>query len=360
MFENVVGQEQAKKTLRSMIESGRIPHTLLFAGPNGVGKGETAFELARMLLCSEGVASGCGSCGSCLRAAKLEHPDLHVMFPFRASPNSSNEYQKWMDSLQEHRELLAREQYAPVVYEKSRTIVMDLVQDVYDRLMESSFEGGRRVCVILYADMLNVKTANTMLKILEEPPDGVHFILTTESLSSVLPTITSRSSIIRFRRLTAREVDAYLAGMGVVDSGQRQSAAAVSDGSLKTAKAVAFSDSAERYARSIGMFVTAATGSSGDIVSAASPFQWSRDYREAEEIVHGFIRLTRKILEAKLGMKAVDDNSMAPVEQLVEKTSVSALNRLSAGLEKALDMLGRNVNIALVMSTIQYEIRDAF
>ncbi len=170
MFESVIGQEQAKKTLSSMIESGRIPHTLLFAGPNGVGKGETAFELARMLLCREGVASGCDSCGSCLRAAKLEHPDLHLLFPFRRPPDGSSEYQKWMDSLQEHRELITREKYAPVAYEKSRSIVVDLVNDVYERLMESSFEGGRRVCVILYADMLNVKTANTLLKILEEPP----------------------------------------------------------------------------------------------------------------------------------------------------------------------------------------------
>jgi DNA polymerase-3 subunit delta' len=360
LFESVVGQEQAKKTLRATIESGRIPHTLLFAGPNGVGKGETALELARMLLCTEGVASECDSCGSCHRAAKIEHPDLHVLFPFRAPPDGSSEYQKWMETLQEHRELIAREKYPPVVYEKSRSIVIDIVNDVYVRLMESSFEGGRRVCVIFHADKLNVKTANTLLKILEEPPDGVHFILTTENLSSVLPTITSRSSIIRFRRLTAREVDEYLAGMGVGDSRQRQAAAAVSDGSLKTAKAVALSDSSERYARSIDMFVKAAMGTYGDVISASSSFQWSRDYLEAEEIVHGFVRLTRRILEAKLGMNAGDNNMNAPVEQLAEKTSVSALNRLSAGLEKALDMLGRNVNIALVMSTIQYEIHDAF
>lgn len=87
MFEQIVGQEQAKKTLGAMLETGRIPHALLFAGPWGTGKGEMAFELARMLLCQNGSVSGCSTCAPCMRASRLEHPDLHILFPFRGKPD---------------------------------------------------------------------------------------------------------------------------------------------------------------------------------------------------------------------------------------------------------------------------------
>ena len=80
MFDDVVGQENAKKVLMSMLESDTIPHAFLFAGPYGVGKGEMAFDLARKLLCDEGLKSECTSCNSCNRASKLEHPDLHILF----------------------------------------------------------------------------------------------------------------------------------------------------------------------------------------------------------------------------------------------------------------------------------------
>jgi len=360
VFDTIAGQEQVKKTLNAMIESERIPHSLLFAGPNGVGKGETAFELGRMLLCSSGIGSGCSNCRSCLRASKLEHPDLHLLFPYQAQPSESGKYEPWLTGLQEHRKLLAGEPYAPVTYERSRQIAVGLVSEIHDRLQESAFEGGRKVCIVLNADRLNVKTANSLLKILEEPPDGVHFILTTERLSSMLPTITSRASIIRFRRLRLNEIEDYLQSIGVGDAGIRQSSAAASEGSLKTAKSFVFSNAAETHVRACDLFVTAATGKIGDIVSSALPYLWSRDNSEAEALIYGFIRVTRSIMGKKTGVPAEGMVWSEELERLSHQTDVRSLNRLSAGFEKGLDMLARNVNISLVMSTVQYEIHDAF
>lgn len=266
MFEGIIGQEHVKKTLGSMMESGRIPHAFLFAGPNGTGKGELAFELARLLLCENGTASGCTSCRACQRASRLEHPDLHVLFPYRMQPSKSDEYASWMDGFQEHRRLLASEPYAPVVYDKARQIVVGLVNEVYERLMESSFEGGRRVCIIIAADRLNTKTGNALLKILEEPPEGVHFILTTEQLSQVLPTITSRTSIVRFRRLRVDEIAEHLEHSGLSDTGKCRSVAAASDGSMKTARALAFSDSAEVMSRACAIFEKCVDNIDGAVV----------------------------------------------------------------------------------------------
>ena len=140
MFERIVGQENAGKVLEAMLTSGNVPHTLLFAGPYGVGKGEIAFELARKLLCENGPESECATCSACYRASKLEHPDLHVLFPFRRRPESSENQTLWADELFEHRKQLSQEFYPPIIYEKSRQIVKELVADVRERLLESSFE----------------------------------------------------------------------------------------------------------------------------------------------------------------------------------------------------------------------------
>ncbi len=360
MFERIAGQENAVNVLSSMVVSGEIPHVLLFAGPYGVGKGETAFELARMLLCENGPESGCTTCGACYRASKLEHPDLHVLFPFRAMPQSADKHASWTDELIKHRKLLSDEPYAPVMYEKSRQIVKSLVNAVHDRLLESSFEGGRKVCIILSADKLNKTTGNSLLKILEEPPDSVNFILTTERLSSVLPTITSRSSVLRFRRLRENEIQSYLNANRELEPEKIVSYSRVAGGSIKTAKAHAFENKAELLAKSYELYEAAAICKREEAVSYAYNFLWSRDIIEAEELINGFAMRTKQVLENKLGITGDNDTFPEILNSLCNNTNISYLNRLSVKLEDGLEMLGRNVNISTVMTSIFYGINDAF
>ena len=343
-----------------MIESGKIPHALLFTGPYGVGKSETAFEFARMLLCEHGVGSGCDACGSCIRASRIEHPDLHLLFPYRQKPKGAEGYNPWVDGLLKHRKRLAEERYAPVTYEKGRQIVIELVGEVHERLLESAFEGGRRVCVVIMAERLNDKTANSLLKILEEPPDGVYFVLTAERLSSVLPTIVSRSSIVRFRRMKNAEIEHFLEQKGVEDPGRRSAFARASEGSLKSAKAFAFSDIADNYSRAVNIYAHIAMGEYGDVVDTVYPVLQSRDILETEELITGFVRSTRLVLETKMGIATETNEHSETIRALSEQTDVSSLHRLSVVLERSLDMLGRNVNISMVLATLYYEIHDTF
>lgn len=360
MFDGIVGQENARKVLGSMIASGKIPHALLFAGPYGVGKGETAFDIARMLLCENGPESECTTCSACYRASKLEHPDLHILFPFRAPPKKAEKYASWSEELLKHRKLLSEEPYAPVVYEESRQIVVDLVSEVCVRLLESSFEGGRKVCVILSADKLNDKTGNSLLKILEEPPDGVHFILTTERLSSVLPTITSRSSVVRFQRLRADEIGSYLEANGELEPEKIVSYARAAGGSIKTAKALAFDNKAEVLSQSFDLYRSVALGEPEEVVSNALTFVWSRDLIEAEELINGFVMCTKSVFENKLGIDDENDEYSDTISTLSSCADIGSLDKLSARFEEGLEMLGRNVNIATVMTSIFYGINDAY
>ncbi|MBA7482528.1 hypothetical protein ES707_18019 [subsurface metagenome] len=342
-----------------MIEAERIPHALLLAGPYGVGKGETALELARMLLCENGPKSGCSTCGTCLRSTRIEHPDLYVLFPFRAEPEKADKRDEWLDELLNLRKNIA-ESYKPVVYEKGKQIVIGLAREVHEKLRESSFEGGSKVCVIFCADRMNAQTANSLLKILEEPPPGVYFILTTERLSSVLPTITSRASVVRFRRLKEEEIAMYLEKTSGIEMEMSISYASLAEGSLKTAKAFAFDSKADVLSQAFELYRTVALGGQDEVVRRFFPFMWSRDVVEVEELIEGFALYTRFVLEKKYGIAHHDGDYSESVAQLSDTADLHALQKLSVKLEEGLEMLGRNVNVSTVITSIFYGINDTY
>ncbi|HUT62701.1 MAG TPA: hypothetical protein VMZ04_01970, partial [Anaerolineae bacterium] len=306
------------------------------------------------------IKSGCTTCGSCHRASRFDHPDLHILFPYKAQPETVKDYKKWLEGFLDHRKLLAKEQYAPVIYEKGRQIVVGLVNEIYTLLYESSYEGGHKVCVILLADRLNGKTANSLLKILEEPPDRVHFILTTERLSSVLPTIVSRASVIRFRRIKINEIETYLERLGVTDTAKRHVFASAGEGSIKTAKAYAFNEKVTIRSKSFEMYRSIAEGSVDNVVSSAFSFMWSRDTIQTEEMINSFAECTKSVLETKVGMKIEDGAYTSLFEMLARSTDVPSLHLLSKKLEEGLNMLERNVSVSMVLTTIFYEIQDAY
>lgn len=141
--------------------------TLLFAGPPGVGKKTAALALAQILLCE--TKTGCGRCGSCLRAGKLAHESLLKIEP---------------DGPQ---------------------IKIDQAREVLEFLRLRGW-GGSRVVIVDEAQSLNVQAANSLLKSLEEPPPGTVFILIAPSPSALLPTLRSRSRTLLFRPLSENEL----------------------------------------------------------------------------------------------------------------------------------------------------------
>ncbi len=358
MFERIVGQEAVKRTLAGMLDADRVPHALLFAGPSGVGKRETSVALARALLC--GQREACGSCPSCRRVDRGEHPDLHLLFPFRAQPEKADAYAKWADELNERRLRLLTEFYSSLPTDAGREIVTKLVEEARDRLFEHSFEGGRRICIVLQAERLNRPTGNKLLKILEEPPPGVHFILTAERPTAVLSTIRSRCAVVPFRRLTAIEIGTALEEAGVVDPTVRDEAVVLAEGSLAAALACARSGTAESLMQSFDMFAAAATGGEETVIEQTIPFDRSWDFAAAEELIRGFVLFTRLVFEHLAGIGPAAGRFAARTADLALRTDVIRLGRLSERLEEHLDMIGRNVAVTLVLSTILYDIHDTF
>ena len=154
-------QQRVRDFLTNAIASGRASHAYLFLGAPGAGKLDAAWALAQAFLCEQ---DGCGSCDSCVRVARHTHPDVHYY-----TPESATGY-----LIAQTRELLDDVPLAPI-------------------------RAKAKVYIIDRAEQLRANTANALLKTLEEPPEGVMFILLGTSADVMLPTIVSRCQCVPFR-----------------------------------------------------------------------------------------------------------------------------------------------------------------
>lgn len=161
-------EETFRKLLRS-IKSGSIPQALLLTGPNGSGVEECAKQFALAALC-QGRTPPCDTCKSCLLFSKGNHPSFFEIVPDGAE------------------------------------IKIGQVRQLSSELSKEAFFGNRRIMLIRRADRLNRNAANSLLKILEDPPPGIHFILTAAQGGRVQPTIRSRCVVISSPPLGEAEI----------------------------------------------------------------------------------------------------------------------------------------------------------
>jgi DNA polymerase III subunit delta' len=211
-FRDCVGHRRLLAVLARSVQRRSLPPSLIFGGPEGVGKRHIAISLAQLLNCTdlrEGdgiLLDACGSCPACRRIARGVHPDVVIVEPG-----------------------------------DSGTIKVDQVRDIVDRAGYRPFEGRRRVVIVDEADALVPQAQNALLKTLEEPPAGSVFVLVTARPDSLLPTVRSRCPLLRFRPLSTEEVASVLIAGGKKEA-EARAVAATADGSISQALAASAGD----------------------------------------------------------------------------------------------------------------------
>lgn len=173
-FKDIAGNVRIKRILKLALERGRVPNSLIFGGPDGVGKSDMALTLAKALNCRTLAADSCDECPSCRAIDAGAHPDVMVLTA----------------------------EVRDVKIEQTRL----LKQMAYLRPMIAK----RRVFIIEEAENLNEPSANSLLKVLEEPPDFTHIILVTASPHRLVPTIRSRCQTLAFSPIGREEIEEIL------------------------------------------------------------------------------------------------------------------------------------------------------
>lgn len=192
----IVGHRAQMLQLEQDLASGNLAHAYLFAGAPHLGKMTVAHRFARMIL-TDGMEADEKERVT-RQLDKLIHPDLLVLDRL------------WMEEKMEDWTQIAQTSNVPQQHRakagvKTDVIGIDDVREIQGRLQETGIL-PRRVCIIRGIERMNDAAANALLKILEEPPPGRMFLLTTEAQNALLPTVTSRSRVLRFERVGDRDL----------------------------------------------------------------------------------------------------------------------------------------------------------
>lgn len=247
LYSSLVGQNEAKNRLIKMVQSGRVPHALLFTGPDGCGHLSAAVTMSAHLLCKNPQENEpCGTCPSCNKVFKLIHPDVHFVFPIIKSKNvkTSN------DLLPDFREAFTRNAYLSLndwiseldADNKQLLIPTDESADILKKLSYTSFEGSYKIMIIWQAERMNTEAANRLLKVLEEPPDETVFILVSSQPDQLLATILSRVQHIPFYQVEESVISEALVKHFQVSKEVADQAAFISGGNFHDAMMALYKD----------------------------------------------------------------------------------------------------------------------
>jgi DNA polymerase-3 subunit delta' len=212
-FDQIWGQNTALTVLRTALVKNRLAHAYIFAGPEGIGKRQTALMLAKAMNCQSPPMPGdcCEHCPPCVKINSENHADVMLLEP------------------------------------DGELIKIDQIRDLQKRLRYRPMEGGRRICILDPADSMNEAASNALLKTLEEPPEETHLFLITCRPHRLLPTIQSRCQWVKFKALSSGEIIRILEEKHKVDRDKASFYTSLAAGSA--GRAVAMSDTVDMQTR---------------------------------------------------------------------------------------------------------------
>ncbi|MGD2044919.1 MAG: hypothetical protein PVJ80_00300 [Gemmatimonadota bacterium] len=378
----VVGHRDERASLAAAHERHVLPAALLLHGPRGVGKQRLALWLAQLLVCdapsdSAGDASGtapCGSCPSCRMVLGLEHPDVHWYFPLARPKGATGD--KLVDALEQARlEEIAemREQpLRPSHSEDVRGLYLGTVKSIRSRAHKRPVMAAGPIFIVGEAERLvpqesSPEAANALLKLLEEPPGGGRFILTSNEPGRLLPTIRSRAVPLHLGPLDRGEVSEFLESATDVSADKAVWAAALSQGS--PGRALGFLPVAgergplDRLRRRAYELVTAALSpgtAAGYGVALGFPPAGARGLVDLFEFVEEWVR---DLAAVASGASAciLNHDAASELEKRVREARIAPFSAADAfaAVERARELAWANVNPQLVVSGLVRDLRSA-
>lgn len=331
MFDQIVGNTRVKEVLKRMLESGRLPGALLFAGEEGVGKKLFALEVARALNClTPRNNEACGECGSCVRIAKINYPE-------REDADEWNQI------------IWTRHQDVGLVVAPKRVLRVEQMRQIEKEANRRPLFGGKaRVFLIDEADKLNDASANALLKVLEEPPRTSHLILITARPAMLLPTIRSRCQMIRFAPLIPDEIESHLTKNKLVDNKTARIRARAAGGSMGRALSgdlVTFTSQRKAMLKVLNALVL--SNNRAELLRSAEQLNEAQYKDEFEERLDVLETLIRDVWMLSLGVKPsqlVNEDLLAELQPISDKLEPGRAANWILQIEDMREQLIVNIN----------------
>lgn len=298
MFETLVGNAYIKERIRDMLDSGRLVHSFIIEGEEGLGKHTLASIITAAANCV-GANPPCGECKFCKAAKNFSHPDIKL--------------------------------YKPT---KTRFSI-DTVREIRKEAYIMPIEAERQVFILQNAELLTIEAANALLKILEEPPETAMFILLTESAALLPVTVRSRCLTLTLSEPDAKDAADYIA---------------------KRFPERSYDEITKLLQNScnIGKAVKQLSGDEGDVLETASKCFRALSDRNLYELLEIFSKIGKGQPDAKRVLSALYEMLVQTVSGAYKGEdspfSEESLFKMADLLQSAVADLAANCNTQLVMT----------
>jgi DNA polymerase III subunit delta' len=336
-FSDVIGQEGVKKHLAEMVSRDRLGHALLFNGKEGTGALPLAIAFSQYLMCvNRDKSDACGICNPCKKAADLVHPDIHFSYP--VIPQKAGDKPISTDYISEWREFIRQYPYGNVydwlqfiaAENRQGNITAEECNDIIHKLSLKSFESDYKVLVLWMPEYLE-KQGNKLLKLIEEPPPNTIFILVAENEAMVLPTIVSRTQLVRIPLLDTEAIEQELFIKAKITRDQARQISTVANGNYREALQI-FQNSGEDWQSLIREWLNAIM-KSGPVAQVKWIEEISKHGREKQK---QFLRYFNHLLAQAIKLGVLQGFEIPMPEN--EKDFAIRLNKM-VGLEQQRAMI---------------------
>lgn len=326
-WDRIRGQDAARNTFFAALGAGRLAHSYLLVGPDGVGKKLFARELAKAFLCENPPAklTACDRCPACAQVEVGTHPDLL----FLRTPEDKHEL-----PVDDMRAFCAQVSLKPT-------------------------RGPRKIGIVEDADDFNLSSANSFLKTLEEPPPGALLLLVATTTDRQLPTVLSRCQVVRFAPLTPSDLKAVLSAQGIEDITKRDRLARLGGGSVS--RALALDDDSIWQVRQ--KLVDGLTSARPQFQALAET--WSKFHEDAGKetgpqrlraslVLHFLIEAVQHALKLSLGATVpdLDATEAASLKAFADRVGGDGLMELLDKFVEADFHVERRVQLILVVESV--------
>ncbi len=339
-FPNFYGNAAAAATLAKMVDDRRISQTLLLSGPEGVGKATLARRFAAALLGDPD---------------KIERDDLSLP----QNIESIEGREKWTSDKRNDDPLFFSTHPDFVTFAPDgplRQLTIQQIRLLRERSQLKPSRGSHRVFLIDHLERANEQSANSLLKVLEEPPDHLVLIATAENLYDLLPTIRSRSVVLQMSRLSDAEMEEFAAARHLTEA---QIRIGLAEGSPGLAATLDIEELRSRRALMLAAFECAAGLTPFSTwVGQSESFNASRSEKLEVYLRLGYL-LLRDILAVWYGRRPVSNRDIQTrLAQIAGAVSFSWIERATVQIDELLVMVRRNIQKTAALDALVMNLRN--
>jgi DNA polymerase-3 subunit delta' len=363
-FSDFLGNEPAVRHLREAIAAGRLPHSLILAGPRGAGKYTLAVMLAQAANCldpqtTDGLPDFCGHCSNCVRIGESMDLDARVAEAIAAREDLRDaDKRETRILIQTHPDVLVIPPDPPQLLIKIGQVRI-LTREIYRIPAEA-----RRAFSIFTSAAFMKEAANSLLKVLEEPPDHATIVLLAENTGELLPTIRSRAGIVRLGAVPTDQIEQLLAARRPqLKASERALVARLAEGAI--GRALGFDLPAYLAARADAIVLLRSTIQQAD---ATDLFKTTEAYRagaEGQEKTTGLLRAAVSLLEDLLLLKSETPQLVRNIDVQHELSAMAAavsfnwIESAARGLRQVESGMRRNLLRSLSLDSFAAQLTDA-